>query len=97
MFLFADLKYKGIFKYTKRPQTLIDLSYRRQFLFIVTDMKLAYHIYPKVLSSQASVLKHGLGLVLGHWQTVQTQSRRRTRRLIRVCTVRLNFRKLRVK
>ena len=33
-----------------------------------------------------------------HWQTVQTEiRRRRTRRLIRVCTVCLNYRKLRVK
>ena len=36
--------------------------------------------------------------MLGHWQTVQTQIRRRkTRRLIRVCTVCLYYRKLRVK
>ena len=36
--------------------------------------------------------------VLGHLQTVQTQIRRlRTRCLIRVCTVYLNYRKLRVK
>ena len=35
---------------------------------------------------------------LGYWQTVQTQIRRhRTRRLIRVCTVCFNYRKLRIK
>ena len=35
---------------------------------------------------------------LGHWQTVQTQIRRRwTQRLIRVCTVCFNYRKLRIK
>ena len=37
-------------------------------------------------------------LGLGHWQTVQTQIRsRNTTRLIRVCTVCLNYMKLRVK
>ena len=37
-------------------------------------------------------------LGLGHWQTVQTQiRRRRTWRLIRICIVCLNYRKLRVK
>ena len=37
-------------------------------------------------------------LGLGHWQTVQTQIRRhRTWRLIRICIVCLNYRKLRVK
>ena len=43
-------------------------------------------------------VKSGLGLVLGHWQTVQTQIRcHRTRRVIRICTICSNFRKLRVK
>ena len=41
-------------------------------------------------------IKQGLGY-LGYWQTVQTQiRRRRTRLLIRVCTVCLNYRNLRV-
>ena len=35
---------------------------------------------------------------LGHWQTVQIQIRRhKTRRLIRICTVCFNYKKLRVK
>ena len=35
--------------------------------------------------------------MLGHWQTIQTQIRRRImRRLIRVCTVCLNYRELRL-
>ena len=43
-------------------------------------------------------VKPGLSLVLEHWKTVQTQTRRhRTWSLIRVCTVCLNYRKLRVK
>ena len=41
---------------------------------------------------------HLISLRCQHWQTVQTQiRRRRTWRLIRVCTICLNYRKLRVK
>ena len=43
-------------------------------------------------------VKRGLGLVLGHLQTVQTQTRHhRMLHLSRDCTVCLNYRKLRVK
>ena len=43
-------------------------------------------------------VKLGLGFMLGHWQTMQIQIRcHRTRRLISICSVCLNNRKLRVK
>ena len=44
------------------------------------------------LRTELFFLKPRLGLVLGHWQTVYTQIRlHRTRLLMRVCTVCLNY------
>ena len=51
-----------------------------------------------VVSESNSIIKYGLGIVMGHWQIVYIQiGHRRTWRLIRVCTVCLNYRKLRAK
>ena len=51
----------------------------------------------RVLLLRRSSVKPGLGHLV-HWQTVQTQIKRRgTRPLIRICTVCLNYSKLRVK
>ena len=55
-----------------------------------------------LVTSECSVrgltVKPGLILVLGYWQTVQTPiRRRRRRRLIRVCTVFLNYMKFNCK
>ena len=50
-----------------------------------------------VVSKLNSILKHELGLMLGHWKTVHTQIRRcRRRHLIWVSTVCINYRELRV-
>ena len=50
------------------------------------------------VTSECPVKKLSAKPGLEHWQTVQTKIRnRKTRRLIRVCTVCLNYRKLRVK
>ena len=50
------------------------------------------------VTSECSVRGLSVKPGLGHWQTAQTQiRRRRTRHLIRVCTVCFNYRKLRIK
>ena len=55
------------------------------------------HTILVAVTSECPVKKLSAKPGLEHWQTVQTQIRRRsTRRLIRVCTVCLNYRKLRV-